>query len=79
MLAAAVMRCVMKLSSAWLSNVSGQILTCEEVDNDMIATIDDKSAAWLVMPRSSADELWPLLLSCSPRSTITPGVNVEYF
>ena len=71
------MRCVMKLSSAWLSNVSGQILTCEEVD--MIATIDGKCAARLVMPRSSADELWPLLLSCSPRSTITPGVNVEYF
>lgn len=65
MLAVAVMRCAMKLSSAWLSNVSGQILTCKEVD--MIATIDGKSAAWMAgyasVERRRAVAIAPLMLA----------------
>ena len=45
----------------------------------MLVTSDGKYDARLGMPQSSADELWRSLSSCSPRSTIAPGVMVSAF
>ena len=56
---------------------SDQIWACEKVG--MLVTSDGKYDARLGMPQSSADELWRSLSSCSPRSTIAPGVMVSAF
>ena len=45
----------------------------------MLVTIGGKYDARLGMPRSSADELWRSLFSCSPRSTFAPRVMVSAF
>ena len=45
----------------------------------MLATINGKYDARLGITRSSADELWRSLCSCSPRSTIAPRVMVSAF
>ena len=45
----------------------------------MLATIDGKYDARLDITRSSADELWRSLCSCSPRSTSAPRVMVSAF
>ena len=45
----------------------------------MLATINGKYDARLGITRSSADELWRSLCSCSPRSTSAPRVMVSAF
>ena len=50
---------------------------CEKVG--MLAMINSKYSARLGMPRSSADELWRSLLSCSPRSMSAPRVMLSAF
>ena len=56
---------------------SDQIWACGKVG--MLVTIGGKYDARLGMPRSSADELWRSLFSCSPRSTFAPRVMVSAF
>jgi hypothetical protein len=45
----------------------------------MLATINGKYDTRLGITRSSADELWRSLFSCSPRSTSAPRVMASAF